>query len=139
LTRPFIPDFKPQKEGLRRVLGDLEADVMETMWQMGECSVRDVYERMRLDKELAYTTVMTVMSRLSDKGLLSRRQRGKAYIYVPSMGREQYLDKVVGEVMDSLLFSHRDKVISHFVDRLGEADEKALSELEEIIRQKRRQ
>jgi predicted transcriptional regulator len=139
LTRPFIPDFKPQREGLRRVLGDLEADVMETMWQMGECSVRDVYERMRLDKELAYTTVMTVMSRLSDKGLLSRRQRGKAYIYVPSMGREQYLDKVVGEVMDSLLFSHRDKVISHFVDRLGEADEKALSELEEIIRQKRRQ
>ncbi|MEW6081360.1 MAG: BlaI/MecI/CopY family transcriptional regulator [Bacillota bacterium] len=139
MTRPFIPDFKPQREGLRRVLGDLEADVMETMWQMGECSVRDVYERMRLDKELAYTTVMTVMSRLSDKGLLSRRQRGKAYIYVPSMGREQYLDKVVGEVMDSLLFSHRDKVISHFVDRLGEADEKALSELEEIIRQKRRQ
>jgi len=135
----MIPDFKPQKEGLRRVLGDLEACIMEHVWQMGECSVRDVYERLRLEKELAYTTVMTVMSRLADKGLLIRRPKGKAYIYVPAMGREQYLEKVVGEVMDSLLLTHRDKVLSHFVDRLSEADEKTLSELEDIIRKKRGQ
>ncbi|MEW6243748.1 MAG: BlaI/MecI/CopY family transcriptional regulator [Bacillota bacterium] len=139
MKKPVVPDFKPQKEGLRRVLGDLEACVMEIVWQMGECSVRDVYERLPLDKELAYTTVMTVMSRLSDKGLLIRRPKGKAYIYAPAMGREQYLEKVVGEVMDSLLLTHRDKVISHFLDRLGEADEKTLAELEEIIRKKRGQ
>ena len=63
--------FDPRKKGLRKILGDLEADVMEAIWALGHATVHDVLERLAAaDRELAYTTVMTVMSRLADKGLL---------------------------------------------------------------------
>jgi predicted transcriptional regulator len=70
--------FDPRKKGLRKILGDLEADVMEAMWARGRATVHDVHERLAAaDRELAYTTVMTVMSRLADKGLLESGRRAR--------------------------------------------------------------
>src|SRR5690349_7256712 len=61
--------FDPWKKGLRKILGDLEADVMEAIWALGQATVHDVHQRLAdANRELAYTTVMTVMSRLAEKG-----------------------------------------------------------------------
>src|SRR5680860_1755722 len=56
-------------EGLGQVLGDLEAEIMECMWDLGSASVRRVHECLQEDRNIAYTTVMTVMTRLAEKGL----------------------------------------------------------------------
>ena len=62
-------------------LGPLEVTVMEILWARGESNVRDVVDR--LDRPLAYTTVMTTLDRLFKKGLLARRKSDRAFIYSP--------------------------------------------------------
>lgn len=62
-------------------LGPLEREVMDVMWGTCPCSVRDVCDRLKEDREIAYTTVMTVMSRLVEKGVLCRFKKGKAHVY----------------------------------------------------------
>lgn len=135
--RPVVPDFKPQRDGLKQVLGDLEADIMECVWAKGHCTVRDVYEHLLKAKELAYTTVMTVMGRLFEKEMLVRVQEGNTYLYHAAMSREEYTARVVGEVLDALLNTHSEQTISHLVNRLGEVDADRLSKLEQVIKQKR--
>ncbi len=67
-------------------LGPLEAEVMGVLWQADEpVSVRQVADRLNAGRAapLAYTTVMTVLSRLSSKGILARRQAGRGFVYTP--------------------------------------------------------
>jgi predicted transcriptional regulator len=73
-------------EELSRVLGPLEAEVMQVMWAAsGPLGVRAVLERLNAgrDAPLAYTTVMTVMSRLAEKDILGRELHGRGYVYEP--------------------------------------------------------
>jgi len=135
--KPVAPDFKPQRDGLKQVLGDLEADIMEYMWIKGHCTVRGVHEHLLKHKDLAYTTVMTVMGRLYDKEILLREAEGNTYLYHPAMPRDEYISRVVGEVLDALLNAHSEQTISHLAARLGDADVDRLSKLEQVIRQKR--
>lgn len=87
-------DFKPGKKGMCKVLGELEAEVMEEIWLRNPCSVRDIYEALRLKKNIAYTTVMTIMSRLADKGLLLKEKEGAAFIYRPALSKDEFTRKV---------------------------------------------
>jgi len=134
-----MPDFKPRKEGLRQILGDLEADIMELVWERGQSTVRDIYEGLLTmrERELAYTTVMTVMGRLSEKELLRREAAGNTYIYMAPVTRDQYLARVVGEVLDALLVSHREQAISHLANRLTRVDAAELGRLEAALAERR--
>lgn len=69
---------------LEKILGPLEAEVVEALWAFdGPATVREVLERLNAGRrsKLAYTTVMTVMSRLADKGVLARESKGRGYVY----------------------------------------------------------
>lgn len=136
--RVMVSDFKPGKDGLKQVLGDLEAEIMELLWQRGQATVREVHEKLLAERELAYTTVMTVMSRLAEKDLLVREQQGQAYIYRPKLQRERFVEGIVKEVMDALLGSFGEQAYSHLVSKLSEADDERLSKLESLIQQRRR-
>lgn len=133
----FISDFKPHKNGYSKVLGDLEADVMKIVWKDQSVTVRDVYEKLRLEKKLAYTTVMTIMTRLAEKGLLNKEPQGNAYIYSPTVSEADFAKMVVSEVLDGLLEEFAEPAISHMVDKLGAEDEEKLSQLEKIIKERR--
>lgn len=135
--KQFISDFKPHKDGLRKVLGDLEADVMQIIWQEEKSTVRDVYEKLRLQREIAYTTVMTIMSRLAEKKLLEKEQVGNAYVYKPTVSEQEFARKVVSEVLDGLLEEFAEPAISHFVDRLSNEDEQKIAKLEALIKERR--
>jgi len=130
-TRAVAPEFRPGKDGLRQILGDLEADIMEFVWTRGQCTVRDVHDGLLAsrERELAYTTVMTVMTRLAEKALLLRETVGNTYVYMPALGREEYLARVVGEVLDALFVSHREQTISHLASRLRSVDPAELDAL----------
>jgi predicted transcriptional regulator len=132
-------DFKPHKTGLKKVLGDLEADIMEIIWQKNPASVRDVYETLRLEREIAYTTVMTIMGRLAEKELLIKSPKGNAYLYTPAISKKEFSKKVVSAVIDGLLDEFAEPALSHFIDRLSKADQNKIAELEELIKAKKQQ
>jgi predicted transcriptional regulator len=74
----------------KRVLGELQEEIMEYVWRCGPVSVRDVHRCLLAKRDNAYTTVMTVMSRLAEKGLLFRRPEGRAFIYSSSSASDEY-------------------------------------------------
>lgn len=131
--------FDPSKKGLRKILGDLEADVMEAIWARGQATVHDVHERLTAaDRELAYTTVMTVMSRLADKGLLEKRKDGVAYVYMPVASKEEFTRRTVGTVLSELLDDFTAPAMSQLVEFMDEQDEAAIEALAKAIEEKRR-
>ena len=108
-------------------LGSLEAKIMDVSWNDQDTlfSVREVLQR--LDDELAYTTVMTVMNRLADKGLLRRRRRGRAWVYRPSMSREAFTAATMSDVLNRA--GDRRSALLHFIADLPGEDADALRQL----------
>lgn len=133
----IFSDFKPKQQGLKKVLGELEADIMEICWNKQPVSVRDVYQELLLRREIAYTTVMTIMGRLADKGLLSKETKGNAFIYTPVMTKNEFTKKVVAQVLDGLLDEFAEPTYNHLVDRMSKEDEAKIEELEKMIKEKR--
>lgn len=80
-------------------LGETELEVLNIMWDLGSASVSDVRERILENRDIAYTTVMTVMRKLADKGYLSFTEDGKSYVYSPEIPA----DKVRGSLLRDLL------------------------------------
>jgi predicted transcriptional regulator len=122
------------------LLGPLEADVMDILWNHSEGNVRDVIER--LARPLAYTTVMTTLDRLYKKGLLSRRKSERAFIYAPRLSRQQWEQKRAGDFLAAFLAGPQpsgDVLISCLVDAVGTRDEALLDELERKIKLKRKE
>jgi predicted transcriptional regulator len=121
------------------LLGHLELNVMQILWDRGESNVRDVAGR--LDRPLAYTTVMTTLDRLFKKGLLARRKAERAFIYSPKYSRGEWEQKHAGELITGLLAPDRSSelLISCLVDAVGRHDANLLDELERKIRLKRRE
>jgi predicted transcriptional regulator len=121
-------------------LGHLEITVMEIVWSCGESNVHDVSER--LNRPLAYTTVMTTLDRLYKKGLLDRRKADRAFYYSPRFSRTEWEQKRAGELLAGFLSGPRpsgELLISCLVDAVGQYDEALLDELERKIRSKRKQ
>lgn len=121
-------------------LGHLETTIMQILWTHGESNVREVAGR--LDRPLAYTTVMTTLDRLFKKGLLARRKSDRAFYYSPNLSPEQWEEKRAGHLMSEFLSGPRssgEMLISCLVDAVGEADAALLDELEHKIKNKRRE
>lgn len=107
---PEISVFRPNRQGLRKVLGDLEADIMEYVWENSAAgstglTVRDVYEAFRLQRVIAYTTVMSTMARLARKRLLHAHKVEAAFVYSPSLSKEAFIDNFVSRILEDLLIS----------------------------------
>lgn len=104
---------RTQIDGL---LGPLETEVMEAVWGLGEATVRDVHLSLANDRDLAYTTVMTTMSRLAAKGLLDRDTSGLAHRYSAVLSRDEYARSTVHSVVDWLVDRFPEPAISYFVE-----------------------
>lgn len=131
-----LTNFRVNETGARRALGDLEAEIMEHMWACDCASVRDVHEKVR-DRPLAYTTVMTVMTRLAVKGLLDKEKEGKHYKYRTTVTRIEFEESVASSLLNGMTGSLGASALASFVG--GIDDEDTLRELELLIHEKRRQ
>ena len=102
---------------LVRGFGELEAAVMQRIWAHdGPVTVRDIFEELRQQRSLAYTTVMSTMDNLHRKGWLNRERDGKAYRYRPVASREEYSAQLMGEALDDA--GDTEGVLSHFVEAM---------------------
>lgn len=103
-------------------LGELERAVLEHIWSSPEAvSVRMVHEAVREQRALAYTTVLTVMTRLVTKGLLTRHRDGRAYLYAATDTRERHTAFSIRDHLDRLQPGHRREALRHFLE--GASDE----------------
>ncbi len=114
---------------LKKLLGSLELQVMEFMWQTGEATVQQVVKTINRRRPIAYTTVMTVMGHLVDKGLLARTIEGKRYRYLVARSRDDFLHETSKSKVHSLVDDFGDLAIAQF---LGEIDNVEGSRLEEL-------
>ncbi len=109
-------------------LGELELAIMDCIWkQRRPVTVPEVHNLLSKGRKLAYTTTMTVMSRLHEKGMLGRREERRPYTYWAAMEREDYLT----DLMLGALVQVRDRkaVLARFVERIGPGDAEVLADL----------
>lgn len=112
-----------------RFFGPLGAEVMEVLWAAGSAmTVREVLDALNRDRSapLAYTTVMTVLTRLADKGALRRTQRGRSYAYEPVAA------DTAGIAVRSVLEEFGDAAVAHFVEQVS-TDPDAQSRLQRLL------
>ena len=80
-------------------LGETEMEVLNHVWDMGEATVKQVRKRILEDREVAYTTIMTVMKNLADKDLLKYRKEGVTYVYSPAQKPEAVRSNLISDFM----------------------------------------
>lgn len=122
------------------MFGDLELKVLQVLWSEGESDVHDVVRR--LDRPLAYTTIMTTLDRLFKKGLLERRKDGRAFRYMPRFSQAEWERRRADEWFAGFLATSptpKHLLLSSLVDAVGERDSALLDELEQKILLKRKQ
>lgn len=105
-------------------LHELEAEVMEVVWERGESSVRDVMVALNGDngKERAYTTYMTIMARLDAKGMLERRRQGKTDFYTSTYARDQYADMRARAELESVVNQYGEVALAHIARQMAALD-----------------
>ncbi|MBA4495298.1 BlaI/MecI/CopY family transcriptional regulator [Paenactinomyces guangxiensis] len=123
-----------QRKTLVRLLGPLEIEIMNILWGQGQATVQDVLEQLQKNKDYAYTTIMTVMSRLTKKGVLKREKKGKVFVYQPAYSPDEWIEKTSSHTIQSLLEDFGDVAIAQFVDVVGHKPEH-LKKLKRFIQQ----
>ena|SRR5687767_3474426 len=134
------PIFRPTREGLAKVLGELEADVMEFVWsQSAPVSARTVDDEIGPRTRVQYITLVTVLNNLWKKKLLTRRREGRAYLYSPRITRDDFLRRVSKEILSGIVSLDRDLAITCFVDILAESAPDELQRLKEQLAARRKE
>ncbi len=140
LRIPFLPSFKPGRGGIQQVLGELEAEIMEILWGKNEWRTgREIYENMKQKRTLAYTTVLTVIDRLVNKGLIiKKKNQENTYIYSPAMGKEEFKEEISRSVVKGLMEFAGKGTITAFVNILESTAPETIIELEKFLRERKR-
>src|SRR2546423_15591753 len=103
------------------VRGDLQAEIMAAIWQLGEARVDDVRDRQPKGRRSAHNTIQTVMNRLGERGLLERERRGHAFTYRARVREDEYLAHPNGERLADAPPTPRPAALAKPVVRLGRA------------------
>ena len=106
----------------RARLGDLERTIMDRLWAIdpvtpeSALTVREIHERIAAEREIAYTTVMTVLDRLTKKGLVTRERDGRAWRYLPVSTSEELTADLLRDSLEHIESSDRRAAMLHFLD-----------------------
>ena len=121
-----------------RGFGELEAVVMDRIWNRdGTTTVRDIFDELAAEREIAYTTVMSTMDNLHTKGWLARERDGKAYRYWPTLTREQHSAQLMRAALDG--GGRSELVLSHFLEQISAEESARLrAALQRLARRARR-
>lgn len=111
------------------ILGELESRVMDVLWHVSQpTSVRDVHTQLAAERELAYTTVMTVLDRLAKKDVVKRVRDGRQWLYSPARSRELLIADEVIELL-GVDPDNRRAALKEILRRLSSADREMLAAL----------
>jgi predicted transcriptional regulator len=127
-------------DGIAKVLGDLEARVLQAVWDFGEpVPARAVYERVMAEHPVSPLTVITVLNKLVDKHILRREERDDLLHYSARMTEAEFVAHASRRVVEGILSFRPDAVAASMVDVLAERDPEQLAELARLIRRRMRE
>jgi len=126
-----LPEYRPKQLSL----GPLEAEILNIIWELSSVTVKDVHDRILADpnRELAYTSVTTVLRRLTDKGWLVCDKKGKAFYWRPLLTKQQAQVIKAHEQLQQFLAVGNPDVVAAFADSLDEAASEQISAIAKRI------
>ena len=102
--------------GIRRSILDLapfELDCMNALWRLGEATVRDIHGAMAATRPRAYTTIMTILDRLAQKGVVERQKSGRAWLYKANLSADQARTHAVARLVEGFFQGSTEALASH--------------------------
>lgn len=128
--------YWPGRQGLKKLLGDLELEVMEVFWSLEvgtTLTVRTVFEQLAARKKIAYTTVMTTMGRLADKGILRLDRDFFPHHYQAPESREEFTARAVGSILNEILSDFSEPALAHLARQANAPDSRGPADLGGLI------
>jgi BlaI family penicillinase repressor len=113
-----------------------ELEIMKVVWTREHATVRDVYEILRAERTIAYTTVMTMMNVLEKKGHLQKRPQGRSFVYQSTRSRRQVVGSMVREFVDRVFGGSAAPLLVHLVEQ-EQIDSEELDAIARRVREKR--
>jgi len=120
----------------KNVLTDQELEIMKIIWRRGSATVRDVYEELLEHRKVAYTTVMTMMGILEQKGRLKKSEDGRAFVYRPAEPQGKVVGSMVQEFVKRVFNGSAKPLLVHLVENL-DVDKDQLDEISDLLREKK--
>lgn len=115
-------------------LGETEMEVLHHVWDLGEATVKDVRKRILENREVAYTTIMTVMKNLAEKGYLKYRKDGVTYVYSPAQEPDSVRSNLIKNLITKVFKGSPKELIQTLV-KSEDLTEKDLTEIKSMINQ----
>ncbi|PZX04537.1 putative transcriptional regulator [Psychrobacillus insolitus] len=131
----LIRKFKINESGLNRFFGPLEAKIMDILWNDIEMTIKDVQQVLDKKKVTNFNTVMTVMNRLVEKGILQKRIEGRSSLYSPVQSRVEFLNAQSKEMTNELMDEFGNIVVTHMLEALEDVDDDLVAKLEQKIKE----
>ena len=132
-----IQSFKLAEEGLTHIFGELEAKLMEAVWALEQASVQEVIDH--LGGDLNYKTTMTVLNRLTEKGVLSRHKLGRGFIYTATASKEDLLASVFDRMVRGMFNDEfRQIALDQLIETVEAIDPQLLDNISQLIEQRKR-
>ena len=115
-----------------RAMSPAETEVLRLVWQLGAATVQQVHDTLPAGRKIAYKTVQTLLRRLEEKGYLTHKAEGRAYVFCPAVKREAVVKRTVLDFLDRL-FGGDPRPLMHFLAREGRIDAQDVEELKKLI------
>jgi predicted transcriptional regulator len=121
----------------KTVLTEHELEIMQIVWQRPTVTVRDVYEELLKRRKIAYTTVMTMLGILEEKGFLKKNQGEKAYVYRPAQPKSKVVGSMVNDFVSRVFDGSAKPLLVHLVEN-EHLSEQELDEIARLMKEKKR-
>jgi predicted transcriptional regulator len=118
-------------------LGEAEMELLGLVWELGSATVGDVHERVLQSREVAYTTTMTILKKLADKGYLQIEKRGNAFVYSPQEAPETVQAGILGNIIDKVFGGSASALVQTLVkqETLSEDEHAKITAMLEAMKQ----
>ncbi len=127
------------KDNPGKILGRLEQEILEVLWARGEATGKAVFSEIKGMREIALTTVLTVLERLWKKGFVKKAKGDSVYVFSPAYSKEEFAREVSGTVLRGIFEISRSGACASFVDTLADTDPVELDRLSILIENKKKE
>jgi predicted transcriptional regulator len=124
-------------ENLTPLQGELQTQIMAAMWRLEEGTVEDVRQALPDRNRGAYNTIQTVLNRLAERGLLSRRRRGQQIVYTPALAEADYVSRALERTLSRATSEARQVALAQLIGGLPEDERAELRKLERSVARRR--
>jgi BlaI family penicillinase repressor len=124
----------PRRKNTEPTLTPLELEIMSVLWETGPANVQRVQAELK-GRELAYTTVQTMLNVLHRKGKVKRQLMERAYVYRPVLSRQKAVSQAVGDMLDRFFGGSADSLVLNLVEARRLTPEK-LARIQEMVAHK---